>query len=113
MIVSPLHTVTITIWASKPSSANRNAPHNRYDCDLVSTFSIGQINMEEEQDLKFQTYFFEALKQKAINNYGKAIENLEHCNAIKVNNKAVEFELSKNYLLLKKSMSQNNTEIFS
>lgn len=69
---------------------------------IITTASIGQINMEEEQDLKFQTYFFEALKQKAINNYGKAIENLEQCNVMKANDKAVEFELSKNYFLLKK-----------
>jgi len=69
---------------------------------FTSAVSFSQVDKEEENDLKFQNYFFEALKQKAINNYGKAIENLEQCNAIKANNKAVEFELSKNYLLLKK-----------
>jgi predicted Zn-dependent protease len=73
-----------------------------------TTISYSQINVEEENDLKFQTYFFEALKQKAINNYGKAIENLEQCNAIKANDKAVEFELSKNYFLLKKNFEAHS-----
>ena len=41
---------------------------------------------KEDNGLKFQTFFFEALKQKAINNYGKAIENLESCNQILTNN---------------------------
>ena len=58
--------------------------------------------------MKLQTYFFEALKQKAINNYGKAIENLEQCNAINANDKAVEFELSKNYFLLKKYLEAHS-----
>lgn len=69
--------------------------------------SIQAINMgekdlsNEEKNLQFQTYFFEALKQKAINNYSKAIENLEQCAQIEPNNMAVEFEFSKNYLALK------------
>lgn len=75
---------------------------------FITTVSFSQINLEEEQDLKFQTYFFEALKQKAINNYGKAIENLEQCNAINANDKAVEFELSKNYFLLKKYLEAHS-----
>ncbi|MFD1292979.1 tetratricopeptide repeat protein [Lutibacter holmesii] len=56
----------------------------------------------ENKNLEFQTHFFEALKQKAINNYSKAIESLEACYAIDSTSKAVEFEFSKNYLLLKK-----------
>lgn len=56
---------------------------------------------EEDKNLEFQTYFFEALKQKAINNYSKAIENLENCYQLDATSIAVEFEFSKNYLLLK------------
>ena len=56
---------------------------------------------KEDNGLKFQTFFFEALKQKAINNYGKAIENLEQCYQIDSTSLAVEFEFSKNYLSLK------------
>jgi len=56
---------------------------------------------KEDLDLQFQTFFFEALKQKAINNFGKAIENLEQCYQIDSTSLAVEFEFSKNYLSLK------------
>lgn len=68
---------------------------------FISSFSYAQkINTEEEINLKFQTHFFEALKQKAIKNYGKAIESLELCNEIDSLNVAVLFEFSKNHLAL-------------
>jgi len=68
---------------------------------LISSFSRAQtINIAEENNLKFQTHFFEALKQKAIKNYSKAIENLEKCYEIDSLNMAVDFELSKNKLEL-------------
>lgn len=59
------------------------------------------IQTEEEINLKFQSYFFEALKQKAIKNNKKAIENLEKCYEIDATNLAVQFEISKNQLLLR------------
>jgi len=68
---------------------------------IISSFSHAQtINIEEENNLKFQKHFFEALKQKAIKNYSKAIENLEQCYELDSLNLSVEFELSKNYLHL-------------
>ncbi len=70
---------------------------------FISCFSSAQeIDEKEENDLKFQDYFFEALKQRAIYNYSEAIENLENCYQIDSTNLAVEFELSKNYLSEKK-----------
>jgi tetratricopeptide (TPR) repeat protein len=54
----------------------------------------------EENQLKFQEFFFEALSQKSIGNHQKAIENLESCNQIVPNDLAVFFEFSKNYLAL-------------
>lgn len=51
----------------------------------------------EQQDINFQTFFFESLQQKAIGNYDKAIFALEACNNIDQGNVAVLFELSKNY----------------
>ena len=68
----------------------------------ISSSFYAQELIDEEKNLEFQTHFFEALKQKAINNYSKAIESLELCMAIDSSNKAVEFEFSKNYLQLKK-----------
>ncbi len=68
----------------------------------ISSNFYAQELIDEEKNLEFQTHFFEALKQKAINNYAKAIESLELCMAIDSSSKAVEFEFSKNYLELKK-----------
>jgi tetratricopeptide (TPR) repeat protein len=68
---------------------------------FISSISFAQkVTIEEENSLKFQTHFFEALKQKAIKNYGKAIESLELCNEIDTANVAVLFEFSKNHLEL-------------
>jgi tetratricopeptide (TPR) repeat protein len=60
-------------------------------------------NFTEENELKFQEFFFEALSQKSIGNHQKAIENLESCNQIVPNDVAVFFEFSKNYLALNKT----------
>jgi tetratricopeptide (TPR) repeat protein len=57
----------------------------------------------EENNLAFQNNFFEALKQKAIKNYSRAIEKLENCYQLDSSNTAVQFELAKNYFLLKRN----------
>jgi len=59
---------------------------------------------KEEKLLKFQEFFFKALSEKSIDHYQNAIQNLENCNEILPNNKAVLFELSKNYLSLNKTL---------
>ena len=69
--------------------------------NIGSLFAQNTI-LNEKNNVTFQTSFFEALKQKAIKNYPKAIENLEKCYQIDSSNAAVKFELSKNYFLLKK-----------
>lgn len=56
----------------------------------------------EMNNLNFQEYFFEALKNNTTNNFKKAIENLEVCYQIDSLNVAVEFEFSKSYFSLKK-----------
>ncbi|NQV77854.1 MAG: hypothetical protein HQ490_05805 [Lutibacter sp.] len=67
---------------------------------LISNFLRAQtISSAEENNLNFKTHFFEALKQKSIKNYNKAIESLEKCYEIDSLNMAVHFELSKNKLL--------------
>lgn len=63
----------------------------------------GSKDFAEENQLKFQEFFFEALSQKSIGNHQKAIENLESCNQIVPNDLAVFFEFSKNYLALNKT----------
>ncbi len=50
----------------------------------------------------FQTNFFEAIKQKEIENYDKAIDALVNCKIQEPQNAAVYFELGKNYFELDK-----------
>ncbi len=52
-------------------------------------------------DEAFQEHFFEALKQKAIENYEKAILELKACEKLQPDNAVVFFELGKNNKLLK------------
>ena len=49
---------------------------------------------------EFQEYFFEALKQKAIENYELAITALKKAEQLQPNNAVVFFELGKNYKFL-------------
>lgn len=80
---------------------------------LVLLFSSALYAQEEEfpvQDVnvddlgavtdEFQEHFFEALKQKAIENYEKAITALKKAEQIEPNNGVVYFELGKNYKFL-------------
>ena len=46
---------------------------------------------------EFQEQFFEALKQKGIENYEKAILALEECQELEPNNPVVYFEMARNY----------------
>lgn len=76
---------------------------------LIPVFSFSQEDLAsreelltEQENINFQTFFFEALQQKAIENYDKAIYALEACNDMHKNNTAVLFELSKNYVFLLK-----------
>lgn len=64
---------------------------------------LEEINKDElgEVNDKFQEHFFEALKQKAIENYEKAIIELKACEKIEPENPVIFFELGKNYKLLK------------
>lgn len=76
-----------------------------YSYQVNSQDSIPEkVDLSEEAQLKFQDFFFTALSQKSIGNFTKAIENLENCNQILPENKAVFFEFSKNYLALNKTI---------
>ncbi len=65
--------------------------------------SFGQVNPEEVEtaDNEFENNFYEALKQKAIENYDKAIISLEKCLQKEPNNPEVHFQLGVNYLAQK------------
>ncbi|TBX71266.1 tetratricopeptide repeat protein [Flavobacterium silvisoli] len=53
-------------------------------------------------DNGFEDNFYEALKQKGIENYDKAIESLRKCETANPDDPIVYFELGKNYLAQKK-----------
>lgn len=61
---------------------------------------VNEDNLGDVTD-EFQENFFEALKQKGIENYEKAVEALLKCEKLEPNNPVVHFELGKNYKLLK------------
>ena len=46
---------------------------------------------------KFQEYFFEAIKQKGIENYEKAIEYVQKCIQINLEEASLYFELGNGY----------------
>ncbi len=60
---------------------------------------LGEVSDE------FQDCFFEAIKQRGIENYEKAVSTLLKCQEIDPQNSAVFFELGKNYLTLKNYQS--------
>jgi tetratricopeptide (TPR) repeat protein len=69
-------------------------------------FPASLLAQAEPEDIasnedKFQDSFYEALRQKGIENYDKAIEALEKCQKEQPNNATIFFELGKNYFYLK------------
>ena len=76
---------------------------------LFGTFLVPNIVLAQNEpndvvtiDDGFEDFFYEAIKQKSIENYDKAIEALEKGKAIEPENPIVYFELGKNYLAQKK-----------
>ncbi len=61
---------------------------------------LQEVTMEDDLGNvsdEFQEHFFEALKQKAIENYDKALLELQICEKLQPNNAVVFFEMGKNY----------------
>jgi tetratricopeptide (TPR) repeat protein len=72
--------------------------------------SFGQVNPEEVEtaENEFETNFYEALKQKAIENYDKAIVSLDKCLLKQPNNPEIHYQLGINYLNLKNYVEAEN-----
>ena len=78
-------------------------------CVLMSSFGTqAQVEIDsllsvsnDSTHVKFQTHFYEALKQKALENYSKAIDALVICNSLNSTESAVFHELGTNYFKLK------------
>ena len=70
------------------------------------TYAQADFNKRPDDDLgnvedEFQEYFFEALKQKGIENYERAIDALHKCLNLDSKKPVIHFELGKNYNKLK------------
>ncbi|NQX86905.1 MAG: hypothetical protein HRT67_13575 [Flavobacteriaceae bacterium] len=77
-------------------------------CLCYSQWHLGQVdfNLTPNDDLgnyedEFQEHFYEALKQKGIENYDRAVEQLLKCAALNAEESVVFFQLGKNYVQLK------------
>ena len=75
---------------------------------LIPHISFAQVdfNKRPDDDLgnvedEFQEYFFEALKQKGIENYDRAVDALQKCLNLDSKRPVIYFELGKNYNKLK------------
>ena len=75
---------------------------------FINAKGIAQVdfNKTPDDDLgnvtdKYQEFFFEALKQKGIENYERAVEALNECLKINDSKPIIYFELGKNYNQLK------------
>lgn len=81
----------------------------RYKIVVLSLFLTVSIGFSQQQGVSadrseqvnsdaFQEYFFEALKQKSIENYDRAIIALLECKKLQENNEVVDYELGLNYM---------------
>lgn len=70
--------------------------------------TLVQDNLGNVED-QFQEHFFEALAQKGIENYEKAIDALMQCKKIAPKKTIVDFELGKNYKALKNYDNAENS----
>jgi tetratricopeptide (TPR) repeat protein len=79
-----------------------------YHSNLFAQTEPEDVAVNED---KFQDSFYEAIKQKGIENYDKAIDALEKCEKEQPNNPVVFFEMGKNYFYQKKySQAYENFE---
>lgn len=75
-------------------------------CISQKTYAQVDFNKRPDDDLgnvedAYQEYFFEALKQKGIENYQRSVEALQQCIKIDDSDAVLYFELGKNYNKLK------------
>ncbi|HIP47661.1 MAG TPA: hypothetical protein EYG92_01660 [Lutibacter sp.] len=70
------------------------------DTNSVAFFEEAELRKEKKY-LTFKTSFIEALRQKGIENYNKALESLAICEEIYPDNTAMLFEQAKNTFKLK------------
>ena len=73
----------------------------QYDTYAQEEQESADVYLEEYTD-EFQENFFEALKQKGIQNYDRAVDLFLKCKQLEPNNSVVDYELAKAYMRDKK-----------
>lgn len=68
---------------------------------IIQEEESAEVFLEEYTD-EFQEAFFEAIKQKGIQNYDRAVNLFLECKRLDSENKVIDHELAKTYLLDKK-----------
>ncbi|UII77548.1 hypothetical protein LV716_07200 [Flagellimonas sp. HMM57] len=66
--------------------------------EKINVEQSSEVFLEEYTD-EFQEAFFEALKQKGIQNYDRAIDLFLECKRIEPTNSVIDYELAKTYFL--------------
>lgn len=85
---------------------------------IIGLFVLPNFALAQDEGLdiaaisdEFENYYYESIKQTGIENYDKAILELEKCLQLQPNNEVVCFMLGKNYLYQKKyDLSYQNFE---
>lgn len=91
-----LHILFIFFGVFFGNSSVSIAQEKQQDSLAIAKQEVNQDNLGNVTD-KFQEYFFQALAQRGIENYEKAVTALLQCEELKPNNSAVFYELGKNY----------------
>lgn len=78
--------------------ASQNSYAQEEPSKIIQEVESAEVFLEEYTD-KFQETFFEALKQKGIENYDRAINLLLECKIIEPTSAAIDHELAKTYFL--------------
>ena len=75
---------------------------------IIGLFVLPNFALAQDEGLdiaaisdEFENYYYESIKQTGIENYDKAVLELEKCLQLQPNNEIVYFMLGKNYLYQK------------
>ena len=77
-------------------SLNSFAQEKEQDTLAIAKEEVNRDDLGMVED-RFQHYFFQALSQRGIENYERAVQALQKCQEVKPDNVAVLYELGKNY----------------
>ena len=77
---------------------------NAQEEKIIDTEESSEVFLEEYTD-EFQETFFDAIKQKGIQNYDRAVNLFLKCKQLDKGNSVIDHELAKTYFLDKKYMS--------